>query len=105
MPKILLTARNGTMIPIEGAAGCSVMEVIRDNGIDDIQAVCGGCASCATCHVYIDSSPEGAMPAMSNQENELLDSSSHRLPNSRLCCQILFSIALDGLAITIAPED
>jgi 2Fe-2S ferredoxin len=105
MPKIVITTRAGAIVTIEGQAGSSVMEVVRDNGIEDIQAVCGGCASCATCHVYIDSSPEGAMPPMTDQENDLLDSSSHRLPSSRLCCQIPFSAALDGLAITIAPED
>ena len=30
------------------------MEIIRDEGLD-IEASCGGCCACATCHVYVDS--------------------------------------------------
>jgi 2Fe-2S ferredoxin len=30
------------------------MEVLRDHGFDDLLALCGGCCSCATCHVFVD---------------------------------------------------
>ncbi len=42
---------------------------------------------------------------MSDDENDLLDSSAYRDARSRLSCQIPFSAALDGLRVTIAPED
>ena len=42
---------------------------------------------------------------MSEDENDLLDSSDHRDANSRLSCQLPFSDALDGLKVTIAEED
>jgi len=42
---------------------------------------------------------------MSADENDLLDSSSHRDAHSRLSCQIPFTAALDGLTVTIAEED
>jgi len=42
---------------------------------------------------------------MSEDENDLLDSSDHRNDNSRLSCQIVMSDDLDGLKVTIAPED
>jgi len=45
------------------------------------------------------------LPAMSEDENDLLDSSDHRTELSRLSCQIPFSDALDGIKVTIAPED
>ena len=38
-------------------------------------------------------------------ENDLLDSSDHRTDASRLSCQVVLSDALDGLRVTIAPED
>ena len=38
-------------------------------------------------------------------EDDLLDTSDHKLETSRLSCQILFSEELDGLRVTIAPED
>jgi 2Fe-2S ferredoxin len=38
-------------------------------------------------------------------EADLLDSSDHLTATSRLSCQIAFTPALDGLTVTIAPED
>jgi len=42
---------------------------------------------------------------MSEDEDDLLDSSDHRTAGSRLSCQIDVPDALDGLKVTIAPED
>jgi 2Fe-2S ferredoxin len=88
-----------------GEAGLSVMEVIRDAGIDELLALCGGCCSCATCHVHVDPDFAAKLPKMSEDENDLLDSTSDRDANSRLSCQIAFGPALDGLKVTIAAED
>ena len=105
MPRLIVTTRDGTVKDIEGDAGLTVMEVIRDAGIDELLALCGGCCSCATCHVYVDPEFAGAVSAMSEDENDLLESSDHRRDNSRLSCQIPFGPALDGLKVTIAAED
>ena len=105
MPKIIVTLRDGEEREIEGAAGLSVMEIIRDAGIDEMLALCGGCCSCATCHVHVDEEFLPLLPAMSEDENELLDSTSDRDERSRLSCQIQFTPALDGLRVTIAAED
>ena len=105
MPKLIVVTRDGTEQTVEGEAGLSVMEVIRDNGFDELMALCGGCCSCATCHVHVDPAFLGQLPAMSEDENDLLDSSDHRNDQSRLSCQLPFSDALDGLRVTIAPED
>lgn len=85
--------------------GASVMETIRDSGFDELLALCGGCCSCATCHVFVDSAWAGAAGTPGAEENDLLDSSDHRAPLSRLSCQIMMNAALDGLCVTIAPED
>jgi ferredoxin, 2Fe-2S len=105
MPKLIVVNRAGDETEIEGESGLSVMENIRDNGFDELLALCGGSCSCATCHVYIDEEWLDKMDDVEGDENELLDSSSHRRPNSRLSCQIEFSASLDGLRVTIAPED
>lgn len=81
------------------------MEAIRDNGVDELLALCGGCCSCATCHVIVDAGWADGLPPMSADENDLLDSSPHRQPTSRLSCQLLFEAIADGLTLTIAPED
>ena len=105
MPKLTVVTRDGTEMMIEGRAGLSVMEVIRDNGLDELLALCGGCCSCATCHVQVDEAWADALAPKSDDEDDLLDSSDHKQANSRLSCQIQFSDALDGMRVTIAPED
>jgi ferredoxin, 2Fe-2S len=105
MPKLVVVDRSGTEKTVEASAGLSVMEAIRDNGFDELLALCGGCCSCATCHVHVDADWVGKLPAMSEDENDLLDSSDHRDASSRLSCQIALTAELDGLKVTIAAED
>jgi 2Fe-2S ferredoxin len=105
MPKLIVVTREGEEREIDAEAGLSVMEVIRDAGIDEILALCGGCCSCATCHVHVDPEFAAKLPKMSDDENDLLDSSSERDATSRLSCQVEMTEALDGLRVTIAEED
>lgn len=105
MPKLVVVNRAGEEKTVEAGAGLSVMEAIRDNGFDELLALCGGCCSCATCHVHIDPAWADKLVPMSEDENDLLDSSDHRGPTSRLSCQIQLTDALDGLKVAIAPED
>jgi len=105
MPKLLVTNRAGVETAVEATAGLSVMENIRDNGFDELLALCGGCCSCATCHVHVDPEFADKLEPMGEDENDLLDSSDHRNEFSRLSCQVPMSDALDGLHVTIAAED
>lgn len=105
MAKLIVTTRDGTEHEVVGQAGLSVMEIIRDAGFDELLALCGGCCSCATCHVHVDPSFAEKVEPMGEDENDLLESSDHRNERSRLSCQIPFSDALDGLKVTIAQED
>lgn len=105
MPKLIVVTRDGEESTVEADSGLTVMEVIRDNGFDELLALCGGCCSCATCHVHVDPEFASKLPPMDEDENDLLDSSDHRNENSRLSCQIPFEDELDGLRVTIAPED
>jgi 2Fe-2S ferredoxin len=105
MPKLIVVTREGDEREIEGEAGLSVMEVIRDAGIDELLALCGGCCSCATCHVHVDPAFADLLPPLGEDENDLLDSSDDRDEFSRLSCQLPFEDALDGLKVRIAAED
>ncbi len=105
MPRLTVVKRDGTEVALEGKSGLSVMEVIRDNGIDELLALCGGCCSCATCHVHVDADWAGKLKPISADEDDLLDSSDQRDATSRLSCQIPFTPDLDGLKVTIADED
>ena len=105
MPKLTVTNRAGETSEIEVENGLTVMEAIRDNGFDELLALCGGCCSCATCHIYIDDAGSGTLPEMSEDEDDLLESSDHRKENSRLSCQVPLTDELDGIKVTISPED
>jgi 2Fe-2S ferredoxin len=105
MSQIIVTTRENQQTSLPAKTGQSVMEIIRDGGIDELLALCGGCCSCATCHVYVEPEFAALLPEMSADENDLLDASSHRNAQSRLSCQIPFTEKLDGLKLTIAPED
>jgi 2Fe-2S ferredoxin len=105
MANLVVVTRDGTEHQVAAQDGLTVMEIIRDAGFDELLALCGGCCSCATCHVHVDPAFANAVAPMSEDENDLLDSSSHRDAASRLSCQIPFSAALDGLRVTIAQED
>ena len=79
------------------------MEIIRDAGLE-IEAACGGCCACATCHVYIDESWLGRINQINDEEDSMLDMAFEVKENSRLSCQIEFNEKLDGIRLTLAPE-
>ena len=105
MPKLIVVTRKGEERELDGEAGLSVMENLRDGGVDEILALCGGNCSCATCHVHVDPAFLPLLKPMSADEDDLLDSTSDRDATSRLSCQILFGPELDGLKVRIAAED
>jgi len=105
MATLIVTDRGGATEEIEIRPNITLMQTITDAGISDLLALCGGVCSCATCHVYVDDSFVSKLTPMSDDEDCLLDGSSHRQQRSRLSCQIRMSPELDGLRVTIAPED
>lgn len=105
MPMLTVVNRAGEERTMDGDAGLSVMEVLKINGFDELLALCGGCCSCATCHVYVDPAFLDRLPPMSADEDDLLDAVDDRRDTSRLSCQLRFGAGLDGLKVTIADED
>jgi 2Fe-2S ferredoxin len=102
--KILLTDREGGTHDVVGEAGMKLMEAIRD--IDNsVEAICGGLCSCATCHVYVDPDWLAKLRPIDDDEDDLLDSLEGRRDNSRLSCQIELVPELDGIAVTVGPEE
>lgn len=105
MPKVTVIDWSGESHKIEAREGMTLMEAIRHAGISDLAAICGGCCSCATCHVYVDPDWLDRLPEQEEDERELVTDTSVCQPNSRLSCQIRLTPDLDGLSVTIAPEE
>lgn len=105
MSTIIVTDRGGVQREVDLVPGYSLMQALCEGGVDELLALCGGVCSCATCHVYVDEALATILPPMGQDENDLLETSPHRQVNSRLSCQIRLTEALDGLRVTVAPED
>lgn len=71
MTTINVTTREGDVRTLRPDDGLSVMEAIREAGIDELLALCGGCCSCATCHVYVDPAFTSSLTPMSPDEDDL----------------------------------
>jgi 2Fe-2S ferredoxin len=105
MPHMVVVDQQGAEHLIEGRTDCKVMETLRELEFG-VPAVCGGLCSCATCHVYVDSSWMERLPAKSPSEQDMLTDLSHYRPAvSRLSCQLVFTHELHGLKLTIPPDE
>lgn len=104
MNKVNVINRAGEKFEIEARNKLTFMDVLRDAGFDELEAMCGGSCSCATCHIFVDPAYIEKIPPMTEDEHELLDGTEHRISNSRLACQIRMEENLDGITIEIAPE-
>ena len=70
-----------------------------------IEAACGGCAACATCHVYvIDKNWSSKLIPIEDEEESMLDQAFNVEENSRLSCQIEYLEKLNGIKVKLAPE-
>lgn len=104
---VTLVQQDGEAITIEDATvGISLMEVAKARGVVGILGDCGGGCACATCHVYIDPEwQERVGPPDSIEEMTLDMVSDICQSNSRLGCQITLATELDGLRVTVAPNE
>ena len=104
MPSVTYLRSDGTARVIDAHAGDTVMHAAVSNGVPGIEAECGGAASCATCHVYVDELWLDRLPSVGDHESDMLDCTvCERRANSRLSCQITLSDDLDGLMVQL-PE-
>ena len=103
MGRIFITDRENNTHELEAEAGLTFMEIIRDAGLD-IEAACGGCCACATCHVYVDKKWFDKLPNKESAEEDMLDMAFEPKSLSRLSCQLTVSDALDGLVVKMPSK-
>ena len=104
---ITVTTRDGRELRLDVASAPSLMPPLRDADAG-IAGTCGGAASCGTCHVIVDAGWIDRLPPPGEDEADMLDALADVIaigPGSRLSCQIQPTAALDGLLLTIGPED
>ena len=100
-----VTDRDGQVHEVEGRPGLKIMETLRELDYG-VTAICGGLCSCATCHILIEPAWMSRLPSPQGDEKELLvELQNYDSSRSRLSCQVDFNEALDGLPLTIAPDE
>lgn len=105
MPTIHWKLPDGRSLQAEVPEGVNLMTAATQLDMPYTLGECGGCLSCATCHVYVDDAwLDRVGPASGNEAGMLDFSEAPRRPSSRLSCQILASAALDGLTVHIPGE-
>ena len=102
MPRVVYIQPDGRRVEVNASVGTSVMEAAVHNNVRGIDADCGGCCSCATCHVYVEEAFLARLSAPDTTESDMLEgTAAERRPNSRLGCQIPLTDQLDGLTVQI----
>ena len=102
MPKVTWKLDNGSEIVADVKVGTTLMEAALDNDVPEIIGECGGCLSCATCHVFVAEEWAEKVGATDDMEDAMLDVTDvPKKSSSRLSCQITMSDELDGLVLHV----
>ncbi|WP_339610825.1 ferredoxin [uncultured Planktosalinus sp.] len=104
---ITIKDREGVTHQIEAPTdmNMNLMEVVRSFELapEGTIGICGGMAMCASCQCYIES--DHKLPEKGDEEEAMLSEAFFVKENSRLGCQIPITPDLEGLKITLAPEE
>lgn len=105
MPNIIVRSLDGKEHSLPVTVGATIMEPLRDAGL--VEAICGGAASCGTCHIYLHPDWTGKCGERTEDEVYMLDGLEEFVEiksNSRLACQIQITEELGGITMDIAPQ-
>lgn len=103
MPRVTFLLPDGTGETIEASAGASLMRAAVTNGIEGIEAECGGALACGTCHVQVERGLE-TFPPPTAAEDDMLDAlTGERTPLGRLSCQLILTGEHDDLVVRVPP--
>lgn len=102
MPQVHWILANGQRVSDDVNDGTNLMDAALMNSVAGIDGDCGGCLSCATCHIFVDKAWLDACPEMGVVENTMLDAVTFpRQSGSRLSCQLIASSSLDGIVLQV----
>jgi 2Fe-2S ferredoxin len=100
MPNVTYIEPSGNQRVVNVPVGWSIMQSATSNGVEGVEAECGGSCACATCHCYIEGDLADRVPAIAETEGAMLEHVvAERKTNSRLSCQIKMTPELEGLVV------
>lgn len=98
---ITVVSEDGSSRDVEWEDHQTLLDSLLANGFP-VLATCGGNASCATCHAFIDEEHIQASGERTDAESDLLsmiDDVANE--NSRLSCQVEFTTEMAGATVTL----
>ncbi|WEK41474.1 MAG: 2Fe-2S iron-sulfur cluster-binding protein [Candidatus Brevundimonas colombiensis] len=104
MVQVHIIDANGETRTLEGRDGQDLMSLAVNNDVAGIVGECGGDLSCGTCHVHVEREWMEAVGPAGADEHDMLEVVEDLQPNSRLCCQLTLSPALNGLTVRAAAN-
>ncbi len=104
MPNIIYVEPDGTRHEVELEEQMNLMEGATMNLVPGVEGMCGGIASCCTCHCYIDESWADKLNDIGLQEEAMLATAKERRDSSRLGCQVLVTWEMEGMEVHLPEE-
>ncbi|MFT5705155.1 MAG: 2Fe-2S ferredoxin [Shewanella sp.] len=101
MPIINIIDSLGNTRQLKTGLESNLMQVAVNNNVKGVEGECGGCCSCATCHVSLSVQEFNKLSPMDDDEQGLLEFVSNSLPTSRLACQIKVSDDLENMTFKV----
>tara|TARA_Y100000590_G_C15443660_1_gene909853 strand:+ start:432 stop:764 length:333 start_codon:yes stop_codon:yes gene_type:complete len=107
MSKIIVNVidRKNKKHVIEGEENQTLMQLIDKYELANPYGICGGEPMCGTCHVYVEKEWLDKLSPKTSEEEMAIDNASELKENSRLGCQIDLSEKLNGITVTIGPNE
>lgn len=104
MIKVRFLKADGTLDKeVEADAGQRLLDVAWA-AREPLEGACEGVMACSTCHVIVDAADFEALPAASEEEEDLLDLAAHTVRTSRLACQIILDKRMTSLTVRVPPS-
>ena len=100
---VTFVSASGERIAVEAKNGDRLLEVAQAAGMP-LEGTCEAQMACSTCHVIVAPEWFDRLPAAVDDEEDMLDLAAQVTRTSRLSCQIVLTLELDGLEVRIPGE-
>ncbi len=103
MVNVVFVTAEGARVTAEAKPGDRLLEVAQAAGMP-LEGTCEGQMACSTCHVVVGADWFERLPAAADDEEDMLDLAAGVTRTSRLSCQIVLGVELDGIEVRIPGE-
>ncbi|KDO27708.1 hypothetical protein SPRG_07337 [Saprolegnia parasitica CBS 223.65] len=94
---------DGAKKDVTTAVGETILDIAHANDIE-LEGACGGELACSTCHCVFDPTIFATLPAICEEEEDMLDLAWGLTDTSRLGCQVKVTKDMDKMVVKIPDE-